>query len=153
MQEPEIRLAQDDDLDELLSLYAHLHERDEQPEAKTITSAWEQIQNHPGIYIVVAEDRTDLVSSCVLNVIPNLTRGCRPYGLLENVVTHIDFRGQGIGMRIVQHALNMAWERECYKVLLLTGQPNPKVNQFYEFCGFRSGLKTGLVAYPESRTR
>jgi len=33
----------------------------------------------------------------VVEVIPNLTRACRPYGVIENVVTHSSHRGQGWG--------------------------------------------------------
>ena len=61
------------------------------------------------------------ITSCVLTIIPNLTRGGRPYALVENVVTHAEYRRQGIGTRLLHAALQSAWERGCYKVMLSTG--------------------------------
>ena len=78
---------------------------------------------------------------------PNLTHGARPYAMIETVVTHSDYRNQGIGKRIMKHALNLAWEQNCYKVMLLTGQGEP-VKQFYESVGFRRDVKTGFYAAP-----
>ena len=40
-----------------------------------------------------------LVASCNLAVIPNLTRGGRAYGVIENVITDAAHRGQGRGPR------------------------------------------------------
>jgi GNAT superfamily N-acetyltransferase len=80
--------------------------------------------------------------------VPNLTRGARPYGLIENVVTHPDWRGRGIGTAVLHHALNLAWDADCYKVMLLTGRTDEATLGFYERAGFAGGEKTGFVARP-----
>jgi GNAT superfamily N-acetyltransferase len=84
----------------------------------------------------------------VLQVVPNLTRGARPYGLIENVVTRQDKRGQGYGSAVLKAALDLAWEKGCYKVMMLTGRKDAKVFGFYEKAGFKAGVKTGFVAVP-----
>jgi GNAT superfamily N-acetyltransferase len=81
-----------------------------------------------------------------LTIIPNLTRGAQPYGVIENVVTHPDFRRQGIGTRILQAALASAWERGCYKVMLMTGRKDEATLRFYQQAGFEAGVKTAFVA-------
>ena len=91
-----------------------------------------------------------LVSTCTLTVIPNLTHGARPYGLIENVVTHPDYRKQGLGNQILDYALSAAWEQNCYKVMLMTGSKREETLRFYENAGFQSGVKTGFIAYPET---
>jgi GNAT superfamily N-acetyltransferase len=40
--------------------------------------------------------------------VPNLTRGGSPYALIENVVTHHDFRKRGFGKQILNFALAAA---------------------------------------------
>ena len=98
--------------------------------------------------VLVAELNGSLVASCTLAIIPNLTRGARPYGLIENVVTHVAHRRKGIGTCLLRHALQIAWERNCYKVMLLTGSKSKGTLQFYEQAGFRKGVKTGFIAMP-----
>jgi GNAT superfamily N-acetyltransferase len=42
-----------------------------------------------------------LVASCTLTLTPNLARGTRPWGQIENVVTHRDYRKRGLGQALV----------------------------------------------------
>lgn len=91
-----------------------------------------------------------LVASCLLAIIPNLTRGGRPYGLIENVVTHADFRKRGLATGLLHHALEQAWRVRCYKVMLMTGRKDEATLRFYRQAGFVAGAKTAFVAYPRS---
>jgi GNAT superfamily N-acetyltransferase len=87
---------------------------------------------------------------CTITVIPNLTRGCRPYGVLENVVTHADHRNRGHGKAILAYALAHAWSQRCYKVMLLTGRKDDATLRFYESAGFDRHDKQAFVAKPPS---
>jgi len=69
--------------------------------------------------------------------------GCRPYALIENVVSAISHRGQGYGKAVVLHAIDAAWQAGCYKAMLLTGRTDPAIHKFYEACGFVQN-KTGF---------
>ena len=90
------------------------------------------------------------MSSCALSVVPNLTRGCQPYGVIENVVTHADYRGKGYGKAVLRQALEYAWKRDCYKVMLLSGRKSEAVYRFYESVGFDRHAKQAFVARSES---
>ncbi len=76
-------------------------------------------------------------------VIPNLTRGGTPYALIENMVTHADWRKRGFGSAILKAATERAWEEGCYKVMLMTGSKNPATLAFYAAAGFEQ-TKTGF---------
>jgi len=89
-----------------------------------------------------------LFPMCVLDIIPNLTRGARPFGLIENVVTHAGYRNQGYGTALMGHVLNFARQKGCYKVMLLAGRTDPAVFRMHEKAGFIRGAKEGLIAYP-----
>jgi GNAT superfamily N-acetyltransferase len=143
-----VRSAELADLDALRQLYTHLHPIDDPlPEALAI-QRWKAMLAQPGFTCLLGLRRQELVSSCCLVIIPNLTRGGRPYALIENVVTDQDFRRRGFGRALVQEALRLAWEADCYKAMLLTGSKRPETHRFYESCGFRSGEKSGFVARP-----
>jgi GNAT superfamily N-acetyltransferase len=40
---------------------------------------------------------------------------------------------------VMQAAVDHAWSNGCYKVMLMTGRPDPAVLRFYEACGFQRG--------------
>ena len=149
--EVEIRRIAPDELASLLELYGHLHAADVPlPDAATVQAVWQEMLRDPRLRCLVAEDAGRLVASCTLVIVPNLTRGARPYGLIENVVTHADYRRRGIATRLLRQALDMAWEAGCYKVMLLTGRKDEATLRFYEQAGFQRDEKTGFVAKPDT---
>ncbi|MCL2445530.1 MAG: GNAT family N-acetyltransferase [Oscillospiraceae bacterium] len=142
---PTLRYATPQDLVNLLQLYTHLHDNpmpDELPEA-----LWQQIMADPNHHIIVAEQDGQLVSSCVLVVVPNLTRGQRPYAWVENVVTHADYRKRGLGSAVLAHAKDIAMQRGCYKIALMTGTKSDATLRFYESAGYNCTDKTGYIQW------
>ena len=55
-------------------------------------------------------------------------------GHIEDVVTHKDFRGIGIGTALIQQGVNYARNAGCYKVILNCSEEN---REFYEKLGFK----------------
>lgn len=78
-------------------------------------------------------------------IVKNLTRGLRPYGLIENVVTHKDYRKKGYGRRVLHRAIEIAKEKNCYKIMLMTSSKSEDILRFYEKADFTKGVKTGFV--------
>lgn len=145
----QFRLIRADELSSLLDLYQHLNSDEPPlPDEAIVNQVWESFTTDPKIACVVGDADGRLVASCTLVIIPNLTRAARPYGLIENVVTHPAYRKQGIGSQLLRYALQLAWDQQCYKVMLLTGRKQEETLRFYEKVGFQRGLKTGFVAKP-----
>lgn len=142
----QIRVARADDAEALDRLYRELHPADPIHEIEHLHAVLLEVLASPYFEVIVAEKGGEVVSTCYLNVIPNLTYGAVPYALLENVVTLASCRRQGIGRKLVRHALERAWQRGCYKVMLLTGSQREAVHDFYRSCGFRSDEKMAFVA-------
>jgi len=129
------------DVDALLALYQHLNAGDAPPSQEAARAVFA----HPGLRHFGLFSGDVLIASCNLAVVPNLTRGGRSYGVIENVVTREDHRGQGHGQAVIQHAIEQAWTAGCYKVVLTTSRKDPAVWAFYERCGFDSGDKRAFV--------
>lgn len=149
-----IRLARKEDLPQLLILYGHLSSSDILPGPVLGERILSEILSLNCINLIVmsfgGDYQKEIVACCTLVIVPNLSRNGRPYGLIENVVTHIDFRCRGFGREILAEALQMAWGSNCYKVMLMTGSKKPETISFYEKVGFFAGEKTAFVARPPS---
>ena len=138
-----IRAVEQTDLPALLELYRDLNPDDPPLALPDATSIWQQISNLAGCTIFAGVLGGALVTSCTLVVVPNLTRGGLPYGLIENVVTSSKHRKRGYGAAILKHAFAEAWKHRCYKIMLLTGSKNPATLKFYTGVGFEQN-KTGF---------
>jgi len=139
------RLAREDELDELLELYRMLNPDDPPLGPDDVADLWAEIVADDSLDIVVVAHDGRPVATCVLSVTKNLTRGARPWAVVENVVTHEDYRGQGFGRQCVEYAVERARERDCYKVMLLTGSDQQWKHDFYESAGFDAEEKTGFT--------
>ncbi len=96
----EVRAIALSELDDLLALYRQLHDVDDPlPDRSTVEAIWQELLDNPRYKYFGAYTATGLVSSCTLTVIPNLTRGCKPYGVVENVVTHTEHRERDMAKR------------------------------------------------------
>ena len=131
---PTFRLATSDDLPAMLALYRHLSPEDPLLEPEQVRADYARL--------LVADVGGAVVASCLLLIVPNLTRGGRPFAIIENVVTHSDHRRQGLGTRLLALASKRAQAANCYKLMLATGRSDEGVLRFYEQAGFTRGGKT-----------
>lgn len=129
------------DADALVALYQHLNEGDAPPPPEAVRAVF----SHPGLRHFGLFVDAAFVATCNLVVIPNLTRGGRSYGVIEDVVTHPAHRQRGYGQAVIRHAIGEAWTAGAYKVVLTTSRKDPAVWAFYERCGFDSGDKRAFV--------
>lgn len=142
----QVRLINADELAKLLSLYQFLNPDDPLLAVdQKLKQHWQDIQADPFIHLFVIEADGELAASCTLVIIKNLTRSARPYALIENVVTHPEYRKKGYGTAVLQKAIQVAKGQDCYKVMLMTGSKNESTLKFYEQAGFKSGEKTGFI--------
>ncbi|MCE7698343.1 MAG: GNAT family N-acetyltransferase [Methanobacterium paludis] len=141
-----VRLIKCDELEKLLSLYEYLVPDDPKLKIdKALKRHWNEILSNPNQFHLVIEEDEMLVSSCNLAIIKNLTRSARSYGLIENVVTHPDYRKKGYGTAILKKAVEIAQENNCYKLMLMTSQKDDSTLRFYEKAGFNRGEKTAFI--------
>ena len=99
----------------------------------------------PLYHLLVGEIENRIVSSVTLIVIENLTHNLRPYAVIENVVTHADYRGRHYATELMNKASEIASEFGCYKIMLLTGSKKDSTLKFYENCGYNKNDKTAFI--------
>lgn len=86
-----------------------------------------------------------IVGTCTLGRMEGLSRECRPFAVIENVVVLDSTRNQGIGKQLVRHAITQAEQWGCYKVILETGSQDEWKLRFYEKCGLTRDSKTAFM--------
>ncbi len=139
-----VREVTEGDLPQLLELYLYLHETEVPKLDAHLLNVWKQILDDPNHHIIVAEEDGKLVSTCVCVILPNLTRGIRPYALVENVVTHDDYQGRGYGSACLAYAKELALKENCYRLTLATGSRLESTLNFYRHAGYSSEDKTAF---------
>lgn len=146
-----IREIRPEDFHKVMQLYTYLHDHGAPnacPDAdEKIRALWTRIVEDRDYHIIVAEADGAIVSSCTCIIIPNLTRGQRPYAFVENVVTHPDHRGRGLASACLARAKQIAAGEGCYKMMLLTGSKEESTLRFYESAGYNRKDKTAFIQW------
>ncbi len=108
-------------------------------------SVFHQILSDIHHHIIVAEEEGKIVSSCACVIIPNLTHNQQPYAIIENVVTHKDYRNRGLASQCLDYAREISLNNNCYKMMLLTGSKKCSTHKFYRKNGYNRFEKTGYI--------
>ncbi|KAF0230658.1 MAG: hypothetical protein FD175_1418 [Beijerinckiaceae bacterium] len=132
------------DLEAILRLYSQLSSNNPDVPEVLAQKRFDKMLDMLGLYFGVGEIEGRVVTTAVLLLVPNLTRGARPFGVIENVVTDAAMRGNGFGKTLIQYLLERARYADAYKVMLMTGRTEDNVLHFYESCGFTRGTKTAF---------
>lgn len=140
-----IREIKNNELDELLKLYTHLHEIEIPRITENVKSVWNTICKDENHHIIVCEEDGKIVSSCVCVIIPNLTRSVRPYAIIENVVTHSEYREKGYASACLLYAKELAQKAGCYKIMLMTSSKSESTLSFYKKAGYNCDDKTAFI--------
>ena len=110
------------------------------PQEEQNMAVWESLldeyKNDSFNYILIAEENGVPVSSVQMSIIRSLTHNVRPFAVIENVVTHADYRNKGYASALLGKATDIAREFHCYKISLETGSNRESTLNFYRQNGF-----------------
>lgn len=95
---------------------------------------YEEIKRNPLHLIFVAEEHGKIVGTLTLFIERKFIHRGGLVGHIEDVVVRSGWQGRGIGRKLVEHALDVAKQAGCYKVILDCNESNAP---FYEKLGFR----------------
>lgn len=139
-----IRQARATDAEDLRVLY-HEFLTQYPPKEEQDMDLWEKVieecATDESLFLLVVEEDGKVVSSVQLAIIPSLTHNVKPFGVIENVVTHGDYQKRGYASALLDRASEIAKEFDCYKVFLETGSQKESTLNFYSSCGFAMDQK------------
>ena len=139
-----IRKAKGTDAEDLKKLYSeHLtaYPPKEEQDMNLWTKLLDKFEIDENMYLLVVEEDGKVISSVQMAIIENLTHNIRPFAVIENVVTHKDYRNKGYASTLLNKASEIAKEHRCYKVFLETGSSKESTLAFYRNNGFEIDKK------------
>lgn len=137
----QIRIAARNDLWRLIELLSQLSLEDQRedlskPAPVAYASALDVIDADPRQTLLVAEVGDVIVGMALLTRIPNLSHFGRPYAMVEDVVVDAAHRGKGHGEALMRHAVDLARDAGCYKLVLTSNKARADAHRFYRRIGF-----------------
>lgn len=137
-----IRPARRGDLSALIAIYAQdeLGGHSDTVEHLALPSyerAFEVLQSSPNEHLFVAELDREIVGTFQLVVLTRLTgQGSRTL-MVQSVQTKSKYRGQGIGSKMIEFAVEFAKSRDCKAVQLMSNSTRIDAHRFYSRIGFQ----------------
>jgi GNAT superfamily N-acetyltransferase len=118
-----------------------------QPLSESYIRAFHAIDADANIELIVACDGDIVVGVQQVTFTPHITYQGGWRATIEGVRTTAEQRGQGLGSRLIQYAIDRAKARGCHVVQLTTDKQRPDALRFYQRLGFQAshdGLKLHL---------
>ena len=100
-----------------------------------------KFEKDENMYLLVLETNDTVVASVQMAIIESLTHNVSPFAIIENVVTHADYRNRGYASALLAKATEIAKEKGCYKMSLETGSNKESTLNFYRNNGFEIDKK------------
>lgn len=137
------RLAKIEDLPEIISMladdvYGAQRENITEKVSEKYLEAFRKIQDDPNQELTVAEIDGNKVATFQLTFIQYLNFEGTLRAQIEAVRTRSDYRGQGIGTKVLTYAINRAKEKGCSLVQLTSDKRRTEALKFYEKLGFKA---------------
>ena len=152
MKEISFRAATSSDLPQIVAMLADddlgsTREDASLPLNDRYTEAFAAIAKDPNQYLAVVEIDGELAGCLQLTFIPGLSRLGMWRGQIESVRIAASQRGEGLGRKMFEWAIDQCRQRGCELVQLTTDKSRPDALRFYESLGFvasHEGMKLSL---------
>ena len=138
-----LRAAQSDDIEPMCALLEELFaietnfraEREKQPRALGL------LIHDPACLVMVAVLNVSVLGMCSIQPLISTAQGGK-VGLVEDVIVKKEFRGLGIGRRMLDYAGNWAISQDMSRLQLLADNKNSPARNFYHAIGWS---ETGMI--------
>lgn len=129
-----IRKATISDLDEAYNLLNDLYEN--RIKYDIFKKLYNEKISDKDSYYVVMENDNKVVAILIMYIRTKLTRA-KKEAYVESIIVNEEFRNNGIGRKLLQHAIDYAKALDCEVIDLSCVLSNEKGQKFYEEMGFK----------------
>ncbi len=106
-----IRKAKGSDAEDIKILYFDYltaYPPKEEQDMDIWASLLDKFEKDENMHILVVEENGRVISSVQMAIVESLTHNIRPFAVIENVVTHIDYRNKGYASALLDKASEIA---------------------------------------------
>ena len=115
-----------------------MREDNSYPINQSYLEAFHNIEQDPNNELTVVENNGEVVGMLQLTFIPYLTHIGSWRCLIEGVRIHSRYRGQGLGTKFFEWAIERAKIKNCNIIQLTSDKQRPDALRFYENLGFEA---------------
>ena len=90
----------------------------------------------PGSALLVAEKDGYVVGTLFVMAVPSFAHDGRPWGIIEHLDVDEKYHRQGFGHKLMETAIQICREANCYKVQLSSSKFRNEAHEFYRALGF-----------------
>lgn len=141
----EIKIIEPNDLIELASLLEELSGM--KTNMSMLTKNFELMGKDADYYVLGAKIDHKLVGSVMGIICRDLVGECRPFMVVENVIVSKNFRGHGIGKKLMLELERIGKERNCYYTMFVSGAQRKEAHKFYKTIGYKLDEVQGFKKY------
>lgn len=132
-----IRIATEQDLPELLRLYAQPDMDGESLSVGEATPLFQEMLKSNRQEVFVAVGHGQIVGTFTLSYVQHLTHQGSKSASFGDIVVRSNSQGTGVGKSMMKFAAERAKERGCYKLMLSTSAHREGAQAFYESLGYQ----------------
>jgi len=127
------RLAKKKDFKEIMRLYGQLWSPGKiiPKNMKKLKNGWHKLLKAKYAYDLVIEDKDRLIGHATLRIIPEFWLKGK-MGIIDDVVIDKEYRGRGLGKKLMKEIENIAKKKKIKTLILYTESYRPAAIKLYE---------------------
>ncbi|WP_292460251.1 GNAT family N-acetyltransferase [Methanothermococcus sp.] len=127
-----VKTAKEEDIKDMVKLLKELFEieKDFEPNEEKQRKGLELLLNSENARIFVAKCGNTVVGMCSIQTLISTAEGGK-VGILEDLIVDKDFRGKGIGSKLLSEVGKYCKENNILRLTLLADKDNDKAIEFY----------------------
>jgi ribosomal protein S18 acetylase RimI-like enzyme len=141
-----IRPATKHDLPAIANLYALFW--GDQSDLAAMEKRFEDMERIGNHVLLCAEYDGKIIGTIMGNICPDFYGTCDPYLVMENLITHPDYRHMGAAGKLLIELEHIGKTKNCTQIIFITEKDRKDAIGFYESQGYDSkshvGFKKGL---------